>query len=94
MSTGIDVLVCNWEETCEKPQCIVQSGFNFDNVVTDKLKVEIPYATINHAGTYKCHMVPPDGRTVQACSLEVTGKHFLRILCVQITGLQSYMMQA
>ena len=76
LSTGRTVLACRWPESRTKPECLVKSGFSFNNSVTDRLTLEILNATEECAGQYACSLVPSDHRTVQMCPLKLKGKIF------------------
>ncbi|KAK7106176.1 hypothetical protein V1264_017463 [Littorina saxatilis] len=69
-----DVLQCSWMQNADKPDCLVTPGYTFNYDITDRLTVEIPSTTAAFAGTYSCHIVPPNGATTQSCELVVKEK--------------------
>eukprot|EP00916_Digyalum_oweni_P004019 GHVL01007148.1.p1 GENE.GHVL01007148.1~~GHVL01007148.1.p1 ORF type:complete len:361 (+),score=33.23 GHVL01007148.1:399-1481(+) len=55
-----------------KLKCNPAKGFRFNDTINERLVLEIPYVTEHFAGRYSCQYVPPDGKKIEACSLNVT----------------------
>ncbi|XP_070184235.1 uncharacterized protein [Littorina saxatilis] len=69
---GTDVLVCHWSDANHKHDCTVTDGYEFDNVITDQVTVEITETEEAFEGLYMCFFVPSQGKDTHACDFKIT----------------------
>lgn len=60
---------CTW--VSEKLSCTTDLGFEFPNTVTDRLVFKVPRATLEHNGTYECHLQDYQSENIQSCNFIV-----------------------
>ncbi|KAK7484187.1 hypothetical protein BaRGS_00024557, partial [Batillaria attramentaria] len=72
-SSGTDsetVLHCLWPvQNPNVTKCFIKEGYTYNGLVSDTLQLEIPDATKEHEGLYKCQATPFKPADVQSCEL-------------------------
>ncbi|XP_025113009.1 uncharacterized protein LOC112575386 [Pomacea canaliculata] len=67
-----DILTCTWPDG--KLVCSTAPGFEFDNIVTNRLVVRVPRSSPTQNGTYTCHLQGFDPSSFQSCDFLVTSE--------------------
>ncbi|XP_025112054.1 uncharacterized protein LOC112574906 [Pomacea canaliculata] len=65
-----DILTCTWPDG--KLVCSTSPGYEFDNIVTNRLVVKVPRSSPTQNGTYTCHLQGFDPSDFQSCDFIVT----------------------
>lgn len=72
MTTGNEIVFCNWIRGQDSLKCKTEPGFHLDEKVSDRLTVAITQVTADAAGVYVCQLVPDQQDLVLPCSLYVS----------------------